>query len=59
MRVGTAGTCIPLPPHFPAMKASTIALAFGAVLFALPIPGTFITGALILLAALVARYLGS
>lgn len=40
------------------MKASTIALAFGAVLFALPIPGTFITGALVIAAALIARYLG-
>lgn len=41
------------------MKASTIALAFGAILFALPIPGTFITGALVIAAAMAARYLGS
>ena len=41
------------------MKASTIALAFGAVLFALPVPGTFITGALVIVAASTARFLGS
>lgn len=41
------------------MKASTIALAFGAVLFALPVPGTFVTGALVIVAASAARYVGS
>lgn len=41
------------------MRASTIAIVFGAVLFALPIPGTFITGALVIVAATTARYLGS
>jgi len=41
------------------MKASTIAIAFGALLFVLPIPGTFITGALVVVAATTARYLGS
>jgi hypothetical protein len=41
------------------MRVSTLVLAFGAVLFVLPLPGTFITGALVLLAGLVGRYLGS
>jgi hypothetical protein len=41
------------------MNASTLVLAFGAVLFVLPIPGTFTAGALVLLAGLVARKLGS
>jgi hypothetical protein len=41
------------------MKASTIAIAFGLFLFVLPIPGTFITGALVVVAASTARYLGS
>lgn len=41
------------------MNASTIALAFGVLLFALPVPGTFVTGALVIVAALAARKLGS
>ncbi|MFC7203755.1 hypothetical protein ACFQJC_09525 [Haloferax namakaokahaiae] len=41
------------------MKPSTIVLAFGVALFALPIPGTFVTGALVLLAGALARWLGS
>jgi len=41
------------------VRASTLALAFGAFLFVLPIPGTFVTGALVMLAAGGARYLGS
>ena len=41
------------------MRASTLALVFGAVLFALPVPGTFITGALVLVAGSTARYVGS
>jgi hypothetical protein len=40
------------------VKASTIVLAIGAGLFLLPIPGTFIAGALTLLAGGVARWLG-
>jgi hypothetical protein len=34
-------------------------LAFGVLLFVLPIPGTFIAGALVLLAGAAARLLGS
>jgi hypothetical protein len=41
------------------MNASALALGFGAFLFVLPIPGTFVTGALVVLAALTARRLGS
>ncbi|WP_323674729.1 hypothetical protein [Halorubellus sp. PRR65] len=41
------------------MRASTATLAFGVGLFALPIPGTFVTGALVILAGVAARYLGS
>jgi hypothetical protein len=41
------------------MQASTLVLVFGAVLFALPIPGTFIAGALVLLAGAIARWLGA
>ncbi|WP_280663805.1 hypothetical protein [Haloarcula amylovorans] len=41
------------------MKASTLVLVFGALLFVLPIPGTFIAGALVLLAGAVVRWLGS
>ncbi len=40
------------------MRVSTIILALGVVLFFLPIPGTFITGALALIAGGVARLLG-
>ena len=40
------------------MRASTLALAFGAILFVLPIPGTFVAGALVLVAGAVARFLG-
>ena len=41
------------------MRASTLVLAFGAILFVLPIPGTFVAGALVLLAGGIARWLGS
>ncbi|SDM74540.1 hypothetical protein SAMN04487949_2471 [Halogranum gelatinilyticum] len=41
------------------MNASTIALAFGIGLFVLPVPGTFVTGGLVIVAALAARKLGS
>ncbi|WP_279587133.1 hypothetical protein [Halobacterium sp. R2-5] len=40
------------------MRASSLAFAVGAFVFVLPIPGTFVTGALVLLAATVARYTG-
>lgn len=39
------------------MRASTLVLVFGAFLFVLPLPGTFISGALVLLAGTIARYL--
>ena len=41
------------------MRASTLVLAFGAILFVLPIPGTFVAGSLVLLAGALARWLGS
>ena len=40
-------------------KREELVLAFGAGLFVLPIPGTFIGGALVLLAGVVARVLGA
>lgn len=40
------------------MRTSTLVLVFGVALFALPLPGTFVTGALVLLAGAVARYRG-
>jgi hypothetical protein len=41
------------------VRASTIVLILGAVLFVLPIPGTFVAGTLVLLAGVAARVLGS
>ncbi|WP_255151406.1 hypothetical protein [Halorarius halobius] len=41
------------------MRASTLVLVFGAALFLFPLPGTFIAGALVLLAGGAARWLGS
>jgi hypothetical protein len=41
------------------MRTSTLILAFGAGLFVLPIPGTFIGGALVLLVGLLVRWLGN
>lgn len=43
----------------PPMRSSTLAIAFGVVLFALPIPGTFVTGGLVMLASVATRWLGS
>ncbi|EFW92067.1 hypothetical protein ZOD2009_11340 [Haladaptatus paucihalophilus DX253] len=40
------------------MKTSTLVLVLGLALFVLPVPGTFITGALVLIAGVVARILG-
>lgn len=40
------------------MRVSTLVIAFGAVLFVLPFPGTFIAGALVVLAGALARWLG-
>ncbi|WP_269750321.1 hypothetical protein [Halosimplex litoreum] len=37
------------------MRLSTKILAAGALVFVLPVPGTFVLGALILLAGVVAR----
>lgn len=39
------------------MRLSTIVLLLGAVVFALPIPGTFILGGLILALGAIARWL--
>lgn len=41
------------------VRSSTLAIAFGLGLFALPIPGTFVTGGLVTLAGGAARWLGS
>jgi len=41
------------------VNTSTLAIAFGCVLFLLPIPGTFITGGLVIVAGLAARFVGS
>ncbi|WP_423743262.1 hypothetical protein V5735_09255 (plasmid) [Haladaptatus sp. SPP-AMP-3] len=40
------------------MKTSTLVLLLGLALFVLPVPGTFITGALVLIVGVVARVLG-
>ena len=40
------------------MRASSLAIVAGVALFALPIPGTFVTGALVAGAGALARYLG-
>ena len=40
------------------MRLSTILIILGAVVFVLPIPGTFVLGALIALAGLAARLFG-
>ncbi|WP_268239815.1 hypothetical protein [Halocalculus aciditolerans] len=40
------------------MKQSNPVLTVGAALFVLPVPGTFVTGALVLVAGLVARWFG-
>jgi hypothetical protein len=40
------------------MRTSTIVVLIGALLFVLPIPGTFILGALVVLAGLAARLFG-
>jgi len=45
-------------PYRP-VKISTILLLAGAVLFVLPVPGTFVAGALTLLAGGIARWLSS
>ncbi|RMB12628.1 hypothetical protein [Haloplanus aerogenes] len=41
------------------MRTSTLVTAAGGLLFLLPIPGTFILGALVILAGLTARFVGS
>ena len=41
-----------------AMRTSTALILIGALLFVLPIPGTFILGALVVLAGLAARLFG-
>ncbi|MFB6168796.1 MAG: hypothetical protein ABEJ43_08115 [Haloferacaceae archaeon] len=41
------------------MNVSTLILALGAVLFVLPVPGTFVAGALTLGVGAAARWLGS
>jgi hypothetical protein len=40
------------------VNVSTLVLGLGAVLFVLPVPGTFVAGALTLGAGAVARWLG-
>jgi hypothetical protein len=41
------------------VNASTLILAFGALLFVLPIPGTFIGGGLVLLVGALVRWFGT
>lgn len=41
------------------MRASTLVIVFGIVLFVLPIPGTFVAGILVVLAGALARWFGS
>ncbi|WP_256557177.1 hypothetical protein [Haloarcula marina] len=41
------------------MRVSSIVILAGAVLFVLPVPGTFVAGALALLLGAVARWLGA
>jgi hypothetical protein len=40
------------------MNASTVVILLGLAVFALPVPGTFIAGGLVLLAGAAARWLG-
>lgn len=40
------------------MRTSTYPIVVGAVLFVLPVPGTFIAGAVVLIAGVLARWLG-
>jgi len=40
------------------MRLSTIVIAVGLLVFVLPLPGTFIGGALLVLAGVLARVLG-
>ena len=44
--------------HLDTMRASSLAIVAGVGLFVLPIPGTFVTGALVAGAGALARYLG-
>ncbi len=53
------GTHVSATRTVASMQLSTIALALGAGLFVLPIPGTFVTGAFLLLAGALGRWLGS
>jgi hypothetical protein len=41
------------------VKTSTLVLAFGALLFVLPVPGTFVGGTLVLLVGAFVRWLGT
>ncbi|MDB9252561.1 hypothetical protein [Halorubrum ezzemoulense] len=40
------------------MRTSTLLILVGALLFVLPLPGTFVLGALVVLAGFVARLFG-
>jgi hypothetical protein len=40
------------------VRLSTIVIALGLLVFVLPVPGTFVGGALLILAGVVARLLG-
>jgi len=41
------------------MRTSTIVIVVGVVVFALPVPGTFILGGILVLAGVAARLLGA
>ena len=42
----------------PGMRLSTVAIVVGAVLFVLPIPGTFILGGVLIAVGILTRLLG-
>ncbi|MFC6770946.1 hypothetical protein [Halorubrum pallidum] len=41
------------------MRLSTLLVAIGILVFVLPLPGTFVLGAILILAGIVARLLGA
>lgn len=41
------------------MRTSTIIIVVGVLVFALPLPGTFILGGILMLAGIVSRLLGA
>lgn len=61
----TAGSVVSAPTRFrpepevqDVVRVSSFVIAFGAALFVVPVPGTFITGGATMIAGLVARRYG-